>query len=295
MPELPEVECVARSLRPVLLGRTVTEVAVRRRGVVTAPADPPGGWTRTVAQAAPAPLPGELLLLRTPIAAIERYGKQLALLGPDPSTPALVVQLGMTGQLLHCPPAAEASHPISAGHVHVVWTLDDGARLGFRDPRRFGRVRAFGTADALRAAQRACLGPDALSIDARTLAHALGASTSPIKARLLDQSVIAGLGNIYADEALHAAGIGPWRPAGSLSVAEHNALAGAIRTILAAAIEAGGSTLRDYRDSTGAPGTFQHRHAVYGRAGAPCRRCGRPLLGDRLGGRATVWCGGCQQ
>lgn len=297
MPELPEVERLARSLAPAILHRTVIGLIVHRRDVITGPADPPGGYARNKnkpAVVAYPRLPRRLLLLHQPITVIERWGKQLALLSASDDNPALVIQLGMTGQLLHTAADQTQAKADPLSHVHLTWTLDDGSTLRFRDPRRFGGVRAYPTAHELRAARAASLGPDALSITAANLAEALAASASPVKARLLDQRAIAGVGNIYADEALYAARIAPQRPACSLNRDEAKRLASALRRILAAAIEAGGSTLRDYRDSTGAPGAFQHQHRVYGRSGQACFACRTPLQHATITGRTTVWCPRCQ-
>lgn len=306
MPELPEVERLARSLRPAILGRSVVGVTVHRRDVITGPLDPPGGYarnmhrqkhtqtgtTRTASKPTYPRLPRALLLLNHRITKIQRHGKQLAILTSHHNTPALIVHLGMTGQLLHTPAGQQLA---AREHVHIVWRLDDGSRLAFRDPRRFGGVWAYPSADALHATRFAALGPDALTITADQLAEALAGSISAIKGRLLNQQCIAGVGNIYADEALHAAGIHPTRQARAVEPAEADRLATALRAILAQAIDAGGSTLRDYRDSNNAAGTFQQRHRVYGRAGLPCLTCGTPLDHATIAQRTTVWCPVCQK
>mgnify|MGYP000368238003 CR=1 FL=1 len=289
MPELPEVERLRRSLEPGVLGRTVTRVTIHRRDVVVGPNDPPGGFSRQRAAVRPSRLSPRLLLLGSVITTLARRGKQLAILG-EPESPAIVVHLGMTGQLRLLPPGARLDTP---DHVHLTWRFDDGSRLCFRDPRRFGGIWALASQAELDTRWRA-LGPDAIDIQAPALAEALRDARTSLKAALLDQTRLAGLGNIYADEAAFEAGLAPARPAGSLTPAETDRLASAIRLVLSRALKAGGSTLRDYRDAQGRPGSAQLVHAVYGRAGLPCVRCGSTLLGSVLAQRATVWCPNCQ-
>ncbi len=265
MPELPEVETVRKSLEPGLVGRTVLRAVVRRRDIIT-----PRGTDR--------PLAG-----RT-IRALIRHGKQLAIV--DRSGCALVVRFGMTGGLTLSP---SPRHP---AHTHAAWLLDSGIRLRFIDARRFGGLVYAPEGPGPLWAR---LGPDALNIRADVLRRRLSGSRRAIKAALLDQHTLAGVGNIYADEALHAAGIHPVRPAGDLTPAEVRSLAGAIREILRAAVDAGGSTIRDYRDGTGQAGSFQMKHTVYGRGGRPCTRCGCGLEQGLVAQRTTVWCPVCQQ
>jgi formamidopyrimidine-DNA glycosylase len=187
----------------------------------------------------------------------------------------------------------------SRNHRHVVWTLDSGRRLVFRDPRRFGGIWTFDSQPALLAARWASLGPDALAITPRRLREALGATARPIKAALLDQSLIAGLGNIYVDELLFRCRIHPLTPADRLA-ADHCAadgprrLVAAMRRLLHSAIARGGSSVRDYVNANGSRGRFQQRHHVYGRAGLPCRRCAAPLISRPVAGRTTVFCPICQ-
>ncbi len=138
------------------------------------------------------------------------------------------------------------------------------------------------------------IGPDALEIDEKTLARNLNETKRVIKTVLLDQRVLAGVGNIYADEVLHAAGLSPMRPADSLERTEIKAILRYLRRILDQAIEDGGSTIRDHQDPDGLPGGFQARHAVYGRPGGCCKRCGELIQSEQLGGRTTHWCSGCQ-
>ena len=217
---------------------------------------------------------------------LERRGKRLAIVARDGRT--LVVQLGMSGQLLAAADAGE-------DHRHVAWSF--AARsplLCFRDPRRFGGLTAYPGVRAMHDAWDAELGPDALSIDEDALVARLRGAR-PVKAALLDQAVLAGVGNIYADESLHLAGIDPRTRCDRLGDGRIACLARSVRTILARAVRTGGSTLRDYRSARGDSGGAQLLHAVYGRDGEPCLRCGTPLVGSRLAGRATVRCPGCQR
>lgn len=268
MPELPEVESVRRSLEPHLLGAPVASVRLIRRDILTGSAAPAA------------------LLAGDAVARLHRRGKQLAIIGA--SGRVLVVHLGMSGQLFFRaqPPAAEVAH------VHAVWKLPRG-QLVFRDPRRFGGLVTLPNGRALDE-HWSPLGPDALSIDDAALAAGLAGSRRTIKAALLDQALLAGVGNIYADEALFLARIAPQRSAGRLKTAEVSQLAAAIRTILAQAVAAGGSTLRDFLNGDGQPGGYAGRHAVYGRGGLPCPSCRRPLRQTVLGQRTTVWCAACQ-
>lgn len=278
MPELPEVETVRRSLSITLLRRRICGVRVARRDVIT-------GDNRR-----------RDLLDGALVVRLERRGKQLAIIADDGR--CLCVHLGMSGQLIGVGPRRRLPR---TDHVHIQWRLreHDGARpagrLIFRDPRRFGGVRTYPSFAALRRQRWAELGPDAATVDNAALGSALRRTTRAVKAALLDQSVVAGLGNIYVDEALHMAGIRPERPADRLTEEEIDRLGEQVRALLGRAIEAGGSTLRDYVDSAGRSGWFQLQHAVYGRGGEPCRRCERTLTTALIAQRTTVWCKGCQQ
>jgi formamidopyrimidine-DNA glycosylase len=278
MPELPEIEVVRRTLEPILVGRTLRVASIgphdmRARGEGRG-SGRGGAWIT----------PKELLD-GARIDRLERRGKRLAILAKDGR--ALVVQLGMSGQLLAVADAGST-------HRHACWTFD--ARmplLVFRDPRRFGGLTPYERHAAMHAAWEAELGPDGLRLETHELLERLVGSR-PVKAALLDQHVVAGVGNIYADESLHLAGIDPRTKCARLGAERVDRLAKAIRTILNRAADHGGSTLRDHRSGHGRAGAAQLLHAVYGRAGKPCLACEAPLRGMRLAGRATVWCPDCQ-
>lgn len=283
MPELPEVETLRRSLQRPLLKRTIASATLHRRDILILPGDPAGGFSRSRSRKRPLRVRPEHLLVGGTIIELRRRGKQMAVVAGDGR--ALVVHLGMTGQLLRTKPK---------DHTHISWTLDDGSQLFFRDPRRFGGLWFIPGVSTLDATRWADLGPDALTITAEGLAEAAAGSKRAVKALLLDQQALAGVGNIYADEALFLSRISPRRRADRLSAAQCQALALAIRDTLSAAIKARGSTLRDYRDAAGEPGEAQNGHRVYGRAGQPCLTCGKPLATAIMAQRTTVWCRGCQ-
>ncbi|MHC4947515.1 MAG: bifunctional DNA-formamidopyrimidine glycosylase/DNA-(apurinic or apyrimidinic site) lyase [Planctomycetota bacterium] len=275
MPELPEIEHLRRQLEPILVGARVVGVRLDRRDVVR-------GRVRR----------GRLLDGRT-IAGLRRHGKQLALVGDDDDG-VVCIHLGMSGQLRFDRDAA----PADERHVHCRWQLRTPAgpgELRFRDPRRFGGLWLFPDLETLADVRWSKLGPDALAIGGPELARRLAGRRRPIKSALLDQSIVAGVGNIYADEALFAAGLHPATPAGALGAPDATRLARAIRTILRQAVRAGGSTLRDYADATGRPGGYARRHRVYGRGGAPCGRCGTLLSVGILAQRTTTFCPQCQK
>ena len=282
MPELPEVENLRRSLESGLLGARVGTVLLARTDIVH-------GWSDRKR------IETGDLLGGCSIASLDRRGKQLAIIGDRGS--GLVVHLGMSGQLRW------GSGEDSAGlHVHARWGILDslGARrtLEFRDPRRFGGLFPFRSRTDLESRLWADLGPDAVGEPLDSLsAHlrtAFRSSRRAIKSVLLDQSVIAGIGNIYADEALFAAGIDPRCRADRLAASRSDRLAEEIQRVLRAAIDAGGTTLRDYVDASGRSGSFQSLHAVYGRAGLGCRLCSAILRSGLVSGRTTVWCPSCQ-
>ena len=293
MPELPEVERVRLSLLP-LIGRKVTEVIVRRAGVVERCEHGKANVRPGAKGLAAALLAGQR------IAELARHGKQMAIVAGAGSAndagrgthPAgcLCVHLGMTGSLVH----GARSNDANAPHAHLVWHLDDNTQLVFDDPRRFGGVWTFTSLDQLVAARWSKIGPDALVIAADDLHARLQRTQRGLKAALLDQGVVAGLGNIYVDELLFTCGLHPRCPARRLPVNAVHHLVERMKILLLAAIEAGGSSLRDYVDGTGQPGAFQNRHQVYGRGGQPCVRCGGRLSSATIGGRTTVFCRACQ-
>ena len=280
MPELPEIDHLRCSLEAVLAGAIIEKVSIARPDVV-----------RNIDHRHVSPrILRHKLLLGERLACLERHGKELAILSE--SGRLLCVHLGMSGQLLYCPPGRRLER---RDHVHCQWCLGPGrGRLVFRDPRRFGGLWAFASRAELVEARWGRLGPDALTISAPTLRRRLGRTRRALKVALLDQRLLAGIGNIYADEMLFAAGIHPLAPAADLNAAACRDLAAACRRILRSAAAAGGSTIRDYLDGHGRTGAYTLRHRVYGRAGQPCLRCGRPLTEIRLGQRATVFCSSCQ-
>lgn len=280
-----------RSLEPRLVGRTVVSATLHRRDIAVVPGDPAGGFSRQRGRTPrPKRVTRQAMLVGAVLGAPERRGKQLALV--TEGGPAIVVHLGMTGRVLW---RGKGERVSPGAHVHATWRLDDGSRLVFQDPRRFGGLWLLPDAEALRA-RWAVLGPDGADAPIEDVANALSrvGTARPIKAVLLDQTVIAGVGNIYADEALFRSGVHPERTAGGLDAEAVDRVARAVRTVLLEAIEARGSTLRDYTDGDGLPGTAQTLHRVYGRAGEPCVRCGAALIGTVVAQRATVFCPVCQ-
>lgn len=290
MPELAEVETIRRSLESMVVGGVVDRVSTRSLARII------------VGQQQDAHLVGGLskaLGRGQQITALIRHGKQLAMVFD--SNRVVVVQLGMSGQLFvgrHDQRGRIMLPDAMSTHVHVRWRLQgmDGQlrTLCFRDARRFGCVRLFASVDQLHALWWNRLGPDALTIRATHLRDALQRTKRPIKATLLDQKVLAGVGNIYADESLFLARIRPITSSCDLQADRVKALANAIRQVLRASIKAGGTTLRDFVDGQGESGYHQVRLAVYGRSGLACRRCGTRLVSDKLAGRTTVWCPACQ-
>ena len=270
MPELPEVETVRRGLLPHLLGRRIVGVVLRR---------PDLRW----------PFPAELaaLLPGQRVEAVRRRAKYLLF---DTAAGSALLHLGMSGSLRVLPAATPAG-----AHDHVDLRLDDGRALRFNDPRRFGCLlwQAPGELHPL----LSDLGPEPLSTafaGGYLFARSRGRG-APLKCFLMDQAVVVGVGNIYAAEALFAAGIDPRIAAGRVSRARYVRLSRAVKRILARAIERGGTTLRDFLDPEGRPGRFEQELDVYGREGERCRACAAVLRGARIGGRASVYCPRCQR
>lgn len=275
MPELPEVETARRGLLPHVAGRRVGHVRLRR---------PDLRW--------PIPREVENLLPGQRIEAIRRRAKYLLL---DTAAGSALLHLGMSGSLRVLP---EDTAVRAHDHVDIGLEGLDGAPdrvLRFNDPRRFGCLlwQAPGEVHPLLAG----LGPEPLSddFDGDYLFSRSRGRAAPVKTFLMDQAVVVGVGNIYAAEALFMAGISPLRPAGKVSRARYVALAEAVKAILAHAIARGGTTLRDFLSPDGAPGYFEQELLAYGRGGAPCPRCGRPMRQALVGQRASVWCGHCQR
>ena len=267
MPELPEVETIARRLAPVLESAVIRSVSVREKSIV---------------RHGPVGL-GAKLRGRT-IRKVRRHGKRL-MLGFDPDL-VLNFHLGMTGSLL-----LEPVGTLLKKHTHLVFRFQgDLPELRFVDPRRFGGVWLGNLASGRFSAD---LGPDALAIGLREF-RILFSRSRKTKALLMDQGNLAGLGNIYCDEALFRAGIHPLTPGSGVPKDQVARLHRGMKKILRDAIEAGGSTIRDYREPAGAEGSFQFKHQVYGREGDPCRRCGAVIVRIQVASRSTHLCPACQ-
>lgn len=273
MPELPEVESIRRQLAPALAGRRFEHVTI----------DDP----RLVRPYEPAEVAAELEGER--VAAVERRGKYLVV--RFESGRVLLIHLRMTGGLLH---ATAGSRPVDR-HRRAVVTLDDGSDVIYRDLRRFGTWLLLepGEADGYLAAR---VGDEPLDagFTAARLGERLAGRRLALKAALLDQRTVAGLGNIYVNEALWRARLSPLRPAASLEPAELRRLHRAIRAALEHGLARQGSTLRDYRLPDGSGGSMQDEFRVYGRGGEPCERCGTPIARTHVAGRTTWFCPVCQ-
>jgi formamidopyrimidine-DNA glycosylase len=274
VPELPEVETYVRELEPELTGRTIKAARVF--------------WPRTIADPLAEEFPDRIAGLG--FAGFDRRGKYMLLGMSDGST--LIVHLRMTGKLLILPAGTERNL-----HTHVVMELDNGSALHYNDPRKFGRIWLVPDHTAVLSK----LGPEPLSDDfaIEGFAARLAGRSAPIKSLLLDQSVVAGVGNIYADESLFRAGIHPTRPGGSLTPDEIVRLRAAIRDVLQAGITRRGSTLGDsslqnYLRPGGMPGDFQNEFFVFRRTGEPCLVCGTPIVRIVVGQRSTHFCPHCQ-
>jgi len=271
MPELPEVETTRRGLEPVLVGRRVQRAVVRNR-----------------AMRQPVPRGLAQLLAGATVRALRRRGKYLLF---DCGSGTLILHLGMSGRLWVVRDGAAPEK-----HDHFDMVLDDGTIVRLRDPRRFGLV-LWHAGDPLTHALLANIGPEPLSSDfgGASLHAATRGRSVAIKQVLMDSHVVAGVGNIYASEALHRAAIHPGTAAGKLSRARCDVLAQAVRETLEIAIRAGGSSLRDYVRSDGMAGNYQNEFLVYDRAGQPCRRCGAKVREIRQGQRSSFYCSRCQK
>jgi formamidopyrimidine-DNA glycosylase len=287
MPELPEVETVARGLRQSVLGRRILSVTLGKTDFIDDPV------------ALEQHLPGRQ------IAAVERYGKfmLLRLMPPagvggsgsasigatngDGASASLLVHLGMTGHIAPHP----ASQPCEK-HTHACFLLDDGRELRYTDARRFGRM-AYLEEVALQEELHG-LGADPLAVSAEEFVARIRARRARIKALLLDQGVLRGVGNIYADESLWRAKIHPARLGARLTRKQAEALHHALRAILEKAIAMRGSSISDFLDAEGEPGEYQRRHRAYGREGKRCYRCGKPIRRAIVAGRSSYFCPRCQ-
>ncbi|HTZ99855.1 MAG TPA: bifunctional DNA-formamidopyrimidine glycosylase/DNA-(apurinic or apyrimidinic site) lyase [Candidatus Aquilonibacter sp.] len=276
MPELPEVETVARGLREALPGRRILDVRLGKTDFIENPA------------AIEEQLPGKQ------IRAVKRHGKflllELASANTDEAAHELVllIHLGMTGQIVTCPP--EAPVPL---HTHVFLALDDGKELRYTDIRRFGSMQLL--VDGARAKALQSLGADPLEMTEAQFKAAVGARRARVKALLLDQHVMSGMGNIYTDEALWRARIHPMRIGATLKRDEMARLYRAVRDVLTEAIRLRGSSVSDYVDSKGQRGEFQLRHRVYQRDGKKCFRCGATIRRAIVAGRSSHFCPKCQR
>jgi formamidopyrimidine-DNA glycosylase len=274
MPELPEVETVRGKLAPLLTGRRLDRVDILDTRLVR-PFEP---------LAVAAELEGER------IATVERRGKYLVF--RFESGRSLLIHLRMTGSLRHAPGGSLADDP----YRRAVVRLDDGSDVAYRDVRRFGTWLVLEQGE-LEPYLGDRLGAEPLSraFTSRRLAERLAGRKAPIKAAILDQRTLAGMGNIYADEALWRARVHPLRPAGDLDADEIRRLFRGVRRALEAGIARQGATLRDYSTPDGRRGRMQHEFKVYGRGGEPCDRCGTPIEKTRVAGRGTWYCPSCQQ
>jgi formamidopyrimidine-DNA glycosylase len=272
LPELPEVETVVRDLRPHLTGCRIASVEVGKKKLRRP-------WSSA----------WNTLLVGQTIREVRRRGKWIVMALESPHT--LLAHLGMTGQLTVAP----ATEP-RLNHTHVVIALDGTFHeLRFRDTRRFGSMTLFPDDASLNQFfEAAKLGPEPFDLDAKSWPPRLAGTKRNLKAVLLDQRVVSGVGNIYADEALWLARLHPGRIARTLARTEANRLRRAIVDVLTRAIERRGSTIRDYIGGSGLKGGYQEEFRVYGRTGEPCRRCRTAIVETRLAGRSSHYCPKCQ-
>lgn len=283
MPELPEVETVKRGLAPAMEGAVIAHAAVNR---------PDLRW----------PFPARMAerLTGARVNALRRRSKYI--LADLDTGETLLIHLGMSGRMtVSGDPLGQFAHehPQAEKHDHVVLDMDNGARITFNDPRRFGAMDLMETGAAESHKLLASLGPEPLgnSFNEDHLIAAFKGRNTPVKAALLDQGIIAGLGNIYVCEALFRAGISPRRKAGQIAARRVAALVPIIREVLQDAIRAGGSSLKDFRQASGELGYFQHCFDVYGREGEACRRqgCGGTIARITQSGRSSFYCVKCQR
>jgi formamidopyrimidine-DNA glycosylase len=272
MPELPEVETVRRRLAPHLVGRTIVHARIDDDRLVR-------------------PEPREAVAARltgTRVTELDRRGKHLLVRLDDDAT--LAIHLRMTGNLLVGPVDGSP-------HLRAVLDLDDGTTISYTDQRRFGTWRVLEGELELEEflSERLGIEPLDAGFDGRSLARVFAGRRAPVKALLLDQRLVAGVGNIYADESLWAAKVHPETPAGLVSRAKLDLLAVAVQEVLETALLAQGSTLSTFRTPDGGYGSMQERFKVFDRTGEPCLRCGRPIVKLRVAGRGTHVCPHCQR
>lgn len=283
MPELPEVETVRRGLAPVMEGQVIAQADVNR---------PDLRW----------PFPNNMAARLTGQQVLGLRRRSKYILADLASGESLLIHLGMSGRMLISgDPLGQFvhDHPAPEKHDHVVFHMANGARITFNDPRRFGAMDLMDTATADAHPLLAKLGPEPLgnAFNDAYLVQALTGKNTPIKSALLDQRIIAGLGNIYVCEALYRARISPKRKAGQISAGRVRTLVPIIRDVIAEAIEAGGSSLRDFKQTDGELGYFQHRFDVYDRENDPCRTdgCGATISRIVQSGRSSFYCVKCQR
>jgi len=269
VPELPEVETIARGLSRLIAGRTITRVQIHTPGTIKGPAR---DFTR--------------LIEGKTIASVGRRGKLLLI---RLNGPTLVIHLKMTGRLWVSPGTEKPTK-----HTRLALVLDNGDRLNFEDMRKFGYCLAVGDLNSCDWTFYRDLGPEPLDIGEDEFVRLFTGRKTKIKSLLLDQRVVAGIGNIYADEALFRAKIRPDARASEIPPDRLTALCRAIKKVLTEAIAAGGSSFRDYRDAYGAMGAFQNKFSVYGKAGQPCPGCGQTLARMKVAGRTSTFCPRCQ-
>ena len=283
MPELPEVETVRRGLAPAMEGFVIARAQINR---------PDLRW----------PFPANMADRLTGKRVLQLRRRSKYILADLDSGETALIHLGMSGRMLVSgDPLGQFvhSHPAPEKHDHVVFDMENGARITFNDPRRFGAMDLFTTATGESHPLLISIGPEPLgnAFDEDYLVEALSRRNTPMKSALLDQKVVAGLGNIYVCEALYRSKIHPTRPARRVSKDRIASLVPIIREVLSDAIKAGGSSLRDFRQADGELGYFQHSFDVYGREGAPCRSTGCTSTIRRIvqSGRSTFYCPTCQR
>ena len=286
MPELPEVETIASGLSPLLCGQTIESITILNNSSVEGRRE---ALEKHVAgrEIVHVHRRGKLLLMDLSIP--EEYAETLP--APRSEYPLqLAFHLKMSGRLFVYPKDTPPSR-----HTRIIFDLSNSTRLFFDDMRKFGFCRALAPCDYLKWQFWQTLGPEPLTIETDDFVALLHCRRTRIKAALLDQKIIAGIGNIYADESLFRAGIRPDTPANEVSRKQLGLLHVKLKEVLKQAIRECGSSIRDYRDAHGDAGAFQNNFLVYGRSGQNCRICGRPLSTAKVAGRTTVFCGHCQK